>query len=99
MVATKIEKPKYPSVCGSHESMVMPKGEAAKIVEQLAGKKNLSASDRKMRDMGTDDKMCICVDDSGPYLTERSRLDTGLADPNRYAESRIGNLFTGEKKD
>lgn len=34
-----------------------------------------------------------CVDEYGKYLTERNRLDTGLADPNRYSVSRLGKLF------
>lgn len=34
-----------------------------------------------------------CVDEYGKYLTERSRLDSGLADPNRYSVNRLGKLF------
>jgi hypothetical protein len=30
----------------------------------------------------------ICQDDRGYYTTLKSRLDNGLADPNRYAERR-----------
>lgn len=26
----------------------------------------------------------VCVGENGPYVTFRSRLDNGLADPNRY---------------
>lgn len=29
----------------------------------------------------------ICKDDSGYYITLRNRIDSGLADPNRYANS------------
>jgi hypothetical protein len=30
----------------------------------------------------------VCKDDKGYYITERSRLDNGLADPNRYSLRR-----------
>ena len=30
----------------------------------------------------------VCKDDKGYYITERSRLDDGLADPNRYSLRR-----------
>lgn len=40
-----------------------------------------------------DEKYVACVDEYGRYITERSRLDTGLADPNRYAINRLGKLF------
>lgn len=36
---------------------------------------------------------CVCEDEYGLYVTERSRLDSGLADPNRYAVNRLGKLF------
>lgn len=31
----------------------------------------------------------ICKDDSGYYITLKSRIDSGLADPNRYCSERI----------
>lgn len=32
----------------------------------------------------------VCLEDeNGFYVTERNRLDNGLADPNRYATSRL----------
>ena len=30
----------------------------------------------------------ICKDDRGYYITLKARLDNGLADPNRYSNSR-----------
>jgi len=37
-----------------------------------------------------DDGEVICKDDTGYYKTIQSRLDTGLADPNRYSiNSRV----------
>jgi hypothetical protein len=35
-----------------------------------------------------DPKLVVLKDEKGFYTTERNRLDTGLADPNRYALSR-----------
>ena len=35
------------------------------------------------------DNDVICKDDRGYYKTERSRLDNGLADPNRYDINRL----------
>jgi hypothetical protein len=38
--------------------------------------------------------MIICRDDDGAYVTEKFRIDSGLADINRYAsaEFRIANV-------
>ena len=30
----------------------------------------------------------VCEDDSGKYITNKSMLDSGLADPNRYNSRR-----------
>jgi hypothetical protein len=30
----------------------------------------------------------VCKDDAGEYTTLKSRLDTGLSDPNRYSTNR-----------
>lgn len=30
----------------------------------------------------------ICKDDRGFYITENSRIDSGIADPNRYANQK-----------
>jgi|TARA_R100001163_G_C4936672_1_gene110258 hypothetical protein len=30
----------------------------------------------------------VCEDDSGKYITTKSMLDSGLADPNRYNSRR-----------
>lgn len=32
-----------------------------------------------------DAKLVVCVDEHGPYITERKRLDNKSADPNRYS--------------
>ena len=37
-----------------------------------------------------DDKNRVVLEDEhGYYTTEKSRIDSGLADPNRYASSRL----------
>jgi regulator of RNase E activity RraA len=35
----------------------------------------------------------ICKDDNGYYVTEKTKLDNGLADPNRYTLSKRISLF------
>ena len=30
----------------------------------------------------------VCKDDKGYYVTDKTRLDNGLADPNRYSNKR-----------
>lgn len=47
------------------------------------------------------DNEVICEDEFGRYKTKRSRLDDGLADPARFASSRLGKLYeksTDKKK-
>jgi len=40
----------------------------------------------ELRDM--EDYEVVCRDDKGYYITKRSRLDDGFADPNRYSLRR-----------
>jgi len=42
----------------------------------------------KTENLVNKDIVC-CVDDNGPYLTHRKNLDSGLADPRRYANRII----------
>lgn len=37
-----------------------------------------------------DEKMVVCNDELGSYTTERAKLDSGMADLNRYTRFRIG---------
>lgn len=61
---------------GSHSDMVIvPTGEIEKDCEELLQKANHHLQ-------------VVCRDDEGYYLTYKSRLDTGLADPNRYSGRR-----------
>lgn len=34
------------------------------------------------------DKEVVCKDDRGFYITLKNRIDTGIADPNRYASEK-----------
>jgi hypothetical protein len=63
----------YPSDFGSHNSMAN---------EELTGKIAGAKQD-------TTDPWVILADERGPYATQKSRLDSGMADPNRYADQPI----------
>lgn len=44
------------------------------------------------------DKYCVCLDEHGSYLTERAKLDNGMADPNRYGNpARLKRLFANDR--
>lgn len=55
-------------------------------------------SHKSMMVRENEDGTVVCADEFGEYTTERKRLDNGLADPNRYVESRLGKLFAGREK-
>lgn len=61
---------KYPSLYGSHLSMVNEERTAE--LEALYG----------------DSLRIMLEDEKGFYITYRSRLDSGLADPKRYSSRR-----------
>lgn len=61
----------YPSVFGSHASMI--------DVEET----------KKLNDPS----FVVIKDEHGHYRTERAKLDSGLADPNRYTVDRLAYLF------
>ena len=61
-----------PSWFGSHASMVVDHSEL-----QIGGK-----------DIRLSEDQVLCKDDSGYYVTEKNKLDNGLADPNRYSNRR-----------
>jgi len=64
------KKVTYPSDFGSHASMTN---------EELTGKIAAAKQDPA-------DAWLILADERGPYATRKSRLDTGLADPGRFAD-------------
>ena len=66
----KDKAPTFPSEFGSHASMANEEA-TAKIV---AARQDAA------------DPWVALADERGPYATRRSRLDTGMADPNRFAD-------------
>ncbi len=66
----KAKGPVLPSEFGSHASMVN-----AELTEKIAAAKQ-----------DPNDPWQILTDERGHYATRKHRLDTGLADPNRYAD-------------
>ena len=58
-----------PSWFGSHASMVVDHTEA-----QISG-----------CDVNLSEDQVLCKDDRGYYVTQKNRLDNGLADPKRYS--------------
>ena len=67
----------YPSDFGSHTSMAN---------EELTGKIAAAKQDAT-------DPWVVLADDRGPYATRKSRLDTGLAAPNRFVDQPARDQF------
>ena len=61
-----------------------PYGSHADMVVELDEGKQAVLFARTIEDYET-----VCKDDGGYYITLKSRLDNGLADPNRYADRRF----------
>jgi hypothetical protein len=76
----KTKAPVFPSDFGSHASMIN-----AELNEKIAAAK---------QDAG--DPWQILTDERGNYATRKSRFDTGLADPNRFADDPIREKFVKE---
>ena len=66
----KNKGPVLPSDFGSHAGMVN-----AELTEKIAGAKQDAA-----------DPWQVLTDERGNYVTRKHRIDTNMADPNRYAE-------------
>ena len=66
----KNKGPVLPSDFGSHASMVN-----AELTEKIAGAKQDAA-----------DPWQVLTDERGNYVTRKHRIDTNMADPNRYAD-------------
>ena len=73
----KEQKVVYPSQFGSHTSMAN---------EELNGKIAAAKQDAT-------DPWHILTDERGNFATRKHRLDTGLADPNRYADAPAREKF------
>ncbi len=69
----KEKAPTFPTDFGSHASMV-----DAELDAKIVAPKQDPA-----------DPWTILTDERGDYATRKSRLDTGLADPNRFADAPI----------
>jgi hypothetical protein len=76
----KEQKVTYPSDFGSHASMTN---------EELTGKIAASKQDAA-------DPWVILADERGTYATRKSRLDSGLADPNRCADQPVREQAVNE---
>jgi hypothetical protein len=70
----------YPSDFGSHASMAN-----AELADKVAAAKQDAA-----------DPWVILTDERGNYATRKSRLDSGLADPNRFADQPVREKFVAE---
>lgn len=46
-----------------------------------------------------DKNLVVLTDEFGDYTTEKNRLNSGLADPNRYQQSRLDKLFNKRKEE
>ena len=82
----KLEKAptNYPSRFGSHSTMQ----EGLPFEEVVAT--HIFGEDKVL--------MVNCKDEFGTYKTEYNRLDSGVADPNRFETSRLSKLFHKEKE-
>ena len=76
----KEQKVVYPSDFGSHASMVN---------EELTSKIAAAKQDAT-------DPWVILTDERGSYATRKSRLDSGMADPNRCADQPIREKAVAE---
>jgi hypothetical protein len=45
----------------------------------------VSCDDPNIQVLKLNEEQVVCKDDAGYYITNKNILDTGLADPNRYA--------------
>jgi len=73
----KVTKIETPSLYGSHSSMIVP----GKILVDTFHRTQPTGNDKKLLPF---DKCFLLQDERGYYMTDATRLDTGLADPNRY---------------
>ena len=76
----KEQKIVYPSDFGSHSSMIN-----AELNEKVSAAKQETA-----------DPWQILTDERGNYATRKHRLDSGLADPNRYADVPVRDKLVKE---
>ena len=76
----KAEKYPYPSRYATHASMV---------------DKDMTEKMNDLCALFNVPKMVVCKDEHGFYITEKNRVDSGIADPNRYANSAARKIPEG----
>ena len=76
----KNKAPTYPSPFGSHASMVN-----AELNEKVAAAKQDTA-----------DPWQVLTDERGSYATRKSRMDSLMADPNRFADVDVREKLVKE---
>src|SRR5258706_9024672 len=76
----KSKGPVFPSEFGSHAGMVN-----AELTEKIDANKQNAA-----------DPWQILTDERGNYATPKHRVDTGLADPNRFADQPVRDKVVKE---
>jgi hypothetical protein len=72
----------------------LPKKESAYAFPSVFGSHAIMVHEE--HDDGT---TVTCRDEFGLYITQKNRLDDGMADPNRYKENRLGKLVGGKAKE
>lgn len=58
-----------------------------------------SMIDQEATEKLEDGSRVVLRDEFGLYETDRDRLDSGLADPNRYKSQRLHRLFARKSED
>ena len=70
----------------------MAKFTAAKVKDEYKSYPSQFGSHRSMIDNSyvlMDESMVVCVDENGPYVTNKSILDSGVADPLRTLDTDL----------
>ena len=84
-----------PSFFGSHSVMVDVEATKKLGSDNLISlkRKDGFGKEKDPVEIYTVEKFVICNDEFGSYKTERSKIDNGCADPNRYVTARLNKLF------
>lgn len=48
----------------------------------------VSCDDPNIQNIKINNNQVICKDDTGYYITDKDRINSGLSDPNRYANDK-----------
>ena len=102
----KVEKYPYPTRYGSHPEMIDKEATAEfqqttkdKIVELQKSVEAANPSDKNLECLANqliaqvaNQKLVVCKDENGWYVTEQSRVDGKLADAYRYASKHARDM-------